>query len=324
MMDNISSYLNYFIQIYRSSKSLKYGGYFITMLPFYAILIYNGYINSPLALLYILPLVPAFAAGFLYNTICDADKDPKDKNPITKGAVSNKFVLTSTVLLFLLSILFVQLIYTSTTSKLLFVLLIFLWLSYSGLKLRFKESILGPVIASFGFFVLPSIILLANFNYFNLGSIMLIIGLFIIYFAHEIKHTILDYDLDLSYNCRTFAVILGKKNANMIEYATLIIGFLFLLTSIYYLLPNSYLLVAYFFPNIYLILLFAIFLLLSIILTVLYGVRSNFDQKVDVIYNTLPYIATRTCYITIGLFLLDLPIIVILFGVWILFTDKYL
>ena len=153
---------------------------------------------------------------------------------------------------------------------------------------------------------------------------MLIIGLFIIYFAHEIKHTILDYDLDLSYDCRTFAVILGKKNANMIEYASLIIGFLFLLTSIYYLLPDSYLLVAYSFSNSYLILLFAIFFLLSIILTVLYGVRSNFDQKVDVIYNTLPYIATRTCYITIGLFLLDLPIIVILFGVWILFTDKYL
>ena len=320
----MSSYLNYFIQLYRSSKSLKYGGYFITMLPFYAILIYNGYINSPLALLYILPLVPAFAAGFLYNTICDADKDPKDKNPITKGAVSNKFVLTSTYYYFYFPYYLFNLFTHLQHLNYYLYLLIFLWICYSGLKLRFKESILGPVIASFGFFVLPSIILLANFNYFNLGSIMLIIGLFIIYFAHEIKHTILDYDLDLSYDCRTFAVILGKKNANMIEYASLIIGFLFLLTSIYYLLPNSYLLVAYSFSNSYLILLFAIFFLLSIILTALYGVRSNFDQKVDVIYNTLPYIATRTCYITIGLFLLDLPIIVILFGVWILFTDKYL
>jgi 4-hydroxybenzoate polyprenyltransferase len=317
-------YLDSFRQLYRSSKSLKYGAYFITMFPFYAILIYSGFINSALALFYILPLVPAFAAGFMYNTYGDREKDPKGKNPIAKGAISEKFVLTCIVLLFLLSILFMILIYTSKIALLLLLVIIFLSLIYSGLKLRLKESIFGPIVASVGFFILPGVILLTEFNYFNFGSILLIIGLFIIYYAHEIKHTILEYELDLSYDCRTFAVITGKKNANLVEYSSLIIGFLFLLASIYYLLPDSYLLVQYFFSNFYPILVFSIFFLLSIVITIFYGIHTNFDQKKDMIYNTLPYIATRTCYITIGLFLLNLPLLMIIFGVWILFTDKYL
>ena len=311
-------------QLYRTSKSLKYGAYFITMFPFFAILIYNGFINSPYALLFILPFVPAFAAGFMYNTLGDKDKDPKNKNPIANGAVSEKSVVTAIIILFLVSIVLMILIYSSKLALLLLFVIIFLSLVYSGFKLRLKESILGPVVASVGFFILPGVCLLSEYNYFSFGSVLLIVGLFIIYFAHEIKHTILEYDLDMSFNCRPFAVILGKKNANMVEYTSLIIGFIVLLTSIYYLIPNSYMIPYYYFSNFYIILLFAIFFILSMITTVFYGVKTNFDQKKDIILNTLPYIATRTCYITIGLFLLKLPVLIILFVVWILFTDKYL
>ena len=148
--------------------------------------------------------------------------------------------------------------------------------------------------------------------------------MFIIYYAHEIKHTILEYDLDLSYDCRPFAVILGKKNANIVEYLSLIIGFIFLLASIWYLVPNKFIIAQYGFSNFYIILLFAIFFVLSMITTLFYGVKTNFDQKHDLIFNTLPYIATRTFYITIGLFLIKLPLLIILFVVWILYTDKYL
>ena len=317
-------HLDSFRQLYRTSKSLKYGAYFITMFPFFAILIYNGFINSPWALFYILPFIPAFAGGFMFNTFGDRFKDPNGKNPIVKGAISEKFVLTSIALSFLLSILFMILIYSSTIALFLLLLIIFLSLIYSGSKLRLKESIFGPMIASVGFFVLPGVILLTEFNYFSFGSILLILGLFIIYYAHEIKHTILEYELDLSYDCRTFAVILGKKNSNIVEYISLIMGFLLLIISIYYLLPDSYLLVQYSITNSYIVLAFAIFFIISFILTLLYGIRTGFDQKEDMIYNTLPYIATRTCYITIGLFLLSLPLLVILFVVWILFTDKYL
>jgi 4-hydroxybenzoate polyprenyltransferase len=317
-------HLDSFRQLYRTSKSLKYGAYFITMFPFFAILIYNGFINSPYALLYILPFVPAFAAGFMYNTLGDKDKDPKNKNPIANGAISEKFVVTAILLLFLVSILLMSMIYTSKLALLLLFAIIFLSLIYSGFKLRLKETILGPIVASVGFFILPGVCLLFEFNYFSFGSILLIIGLFIIYYAHEIKHTILEYDLDLSYDCRPFAVILGKKNANMVEYLSLIIGFLFLLASVYYLIPNSFITSEYDFSNFYIILLFAIFFVLSMITTVFYGVKTNFDQKHDLIFNTLPYIATRTFYITIGLFLLKLPLLIILFMVWILYTDKYL
>ncbi len=317
-------HLNSFRQLYRTSKSLKYGAYFITMFPFFAILIYNGFISSPYALLYILPFVPAFAAGFMYNTLGDKEKDPKNKNPIANGAISEKFVVTSIILLFIVSILLMSMIYTSKMALLLLFAIIVLSLIYSGFKLRLKETILGPVVASVGFFILPGVCLLFEFNYFSLGSILLIIGLFIIYYAHEIKHTILEYDLDLSYDCRPFAVILGKKNANMVEYLSLVIGFLFLLASVYYLIPNTFITAQYGFSNFYVILLFAIFFVLSLITTVFYGVKTNFDQKHDLIFNTLPYIATRTFYITIGLFLIKLPLLIILFVVWILYTDKYL
>ncbi len=313
-----------FIMTYRTSRSLKYGGYFITMLPFFAILMYNGFINSPWDLLYILPLVPAFAGGFICNAIGDADTDPKSKNPVTQGVISVKFLYVTITLLYMLSILFLLLIYTSFASLISLLLLMLLSVIYSGFKLRLKESIFGPVVASLGFFVLPSVILLAQFNYFSFGTIMLLAGLFIIYFAHEIKHTIIEYKLDLSYDCRTFAVIVGKKNANIAEYISILLGFLFMLTSIYYLLPNSYMVSAYQIPTFYVILVFIIFFFLSFLLTVYYGFITKFDQKEDMIYNMLPYIASRTCYITIGLFLLNLPLLVIIFAIWLLFTDKYL
>ena len=261
----------------------------------------------------LLPFIPLFAAGFMYNTLCDADKDPKEKNPVTQGAVSEKFVLIAIILNFLLSLFFVILIYSSKVAIILAVLYIFLWLSYSGIKIRFKESIVGPVVASIGFFVLPSVMLLSQFNYFSFGSIMLILGLFMIYFGHEIKHTIIEYELDLSYNCRTFAVILGKKDANIVEYVSIIIGYFFLLASIYY-----------FIPNYLLIILFTIIFMFSMISTVTYGIKTNFDQSKDVLYNILPYIATRFSIITLGLLILNLPILIVLFVIWILFTDRYL
>lgn len=249
----------------------------------------------------------------MYNTLCDADKDPKEKNPITQGAVSKKFVLTAIILSFLLSLFFTVLIYSSKAAIILTLIYIFLWLSYSGIKIRFKESIVGPVVASIGFFVLPSVMLLSQFNYFSFGSVMLILGLFMIYFGHEIKHTIIEYELDLSFDCRTFAVILGKKNANIVEYISLIIGYIFLLASIYYFIPN-YLLIVF----------FALIFLISMVSTVIYGIKTNFDQNEDVLYNILPYIATRFSIITLGLLILNLPILIVLFVIWILFTDRYL
>lgn len=318
------SSLKSLVYAYRTSRSLKYGGYFITMIPFFAILMYNGFISSPWSLLYILPLVFTFAMGFMCNAVGDSEKDPKSKNPVTQGVISKKFLWICIAGLSLVSVLLSLFIYTSYTPVALNIFLILLFLVYSNFRIRFKESLLGPVIASLGFFVIPSLILLSEFNYFSLGTDLLLLGLFVIYFAHEIKHTVLEYDLDLSFDCRTFAVRTGKKSANIIEYISLLIGFVLLLASIYYLLPNSFMIPVYHLPVIYLLGVFVVFFGLSMYFTLMYGFRTNFDQDEDLIYNTLPYIATRTCYITIAMFLLSLPILVILFVVWILFTDKYL
>ena len=296
-----------FKQLYRTTKSLKYGPYLVTMFPVFALLFYNGLINSPWSVAYIIPFIPAFAAGFMYNTVCDAKMDPAEKNPITSGAISKRLVLTSAVILFLVSILLLLLIYSSETAWLLFLVLIFLWFSYSGLKLRFKESILGPIIASIGFFVLPPAILLSEFNFFSFESIMLILGIFLIYLGHEIRHTVLDYESDLSFNCKTFAVILGKKNSTLIEYITLIMGYAFLLVSIYY-----------FIPDLYLTLLFTIVFIACAVSTIIYGIQRNFDITEDVVLNTIPYTVTRIALVVLGLLILNLPIVLILFIIWIL------
>ncbi|MGZ7067919.1 MAG: UbiA family prenyltransferase [Methanobacterium sp.] len=315
----INNYYSTFKGLFDASRPLICSRHLITVFPFYAILVHYGFINSFWSLLLIIPFIPLFAAGFMYNTICDADKDPKEKNPITGGVISQKLALTSLVLLILLSIFIFILVYSSMTAFLLFLFLLFLWLAYSGIKIRFKERIIGPVIASVGFFVLPSAIILTEFNFFNLGIFSLILGIFFIYTSHEIQHTIIDYESDLSFKCRTYAVITGKKIASISEYIFLIIGFILLLFSLNYFIGNLYVLV-----------IFAAFFSLTILSSILYGIHKNFQiSKYD--FNLInnftiffPYIATRLYLIILGCLILNLPILLVFFVVWILFTDKFL
>lgn len=310
MKINKSNPLN---QLFLTSKSFRYGRYLITMFPFFAILIQNHFINSLYDVSFILPFVPVFAAGFMYNTFCDASKDPGEKNPITQGSISEKFVLTAILLSLLISIFIFILVYSSKPAIFFFLIYILLWLGYSGLKIRFKESVLGPIVASLVLFIGPSIILLIEFNQFDYGTILLVLGLFIIYIGHEIKHTIIEYKLDKSFDCKTFAVITGKKNANLLEYISLIFGYILLLYCINYFIPNVY-------PVTFFTILFGI----SIFSTITYGIMKNYDQDKDLIFNKLPYISTRIYIIILGFLVLNTPLLIIFFVIWILFTDSYL
>jgi 4-hydroxybenzoate polyprenyltransferase len=292
--------------LYRASRRFPYLEQLIIVFPFYAILTVNGFINSSYSLLLILPFIGAMTAGFMYNTICDTDIDPIEKNPIKRGDISKKTTSIVMVLTIIASILLFILFYKSYLAIILFLIYIFLWMAYSGLKIRFKESFLGPLIASIVGSVGAPFIILVEFNYFNYSSNLLLIGLFIISLAHEIKHTVVDYDADKSHNCKTFAILFSKRYSILTEYLLLIIGLVLILESSYS-IGNSYIF------NIVFILLFSI----SMILTVSNGLKTNFNIN-EVLYTAMPYLLTRIFFIIYACLIFNLPVLLILFIIWIL------
>ncbi len=297
--------------LYRASRRFPYLEQLIIVFPFYAILTMNGFINSPFSLLLILPFIGVITAGFMYNTICDAHIDPKEKNPITSGDISKKTTLIWMISIIIASILLFILFYRSYLAFIFFLFYIFLWLAYSGFKIRFKESFLGPLIAAIVGSVGAPFILLVEFNYFSYSSNLLFLGLFIISFAHEILHTVVDYDEDKLCSCKTFAIIFGKKYSSLFEYLLLIIGLVLLLGSSYS-IGNSYI-----FNLIFVILFFV-----SIISTVSYGIKNNFKVN-TVLYNAMPYLLTRVFIIIYACLIFKLSALIILFIIWISFMDKF-
>ena len=295
------------------SRVFPYGRFLITVFPFFAVLVHNGLIISPWSFLIIIPFILAMAAGYTYNTICDADKDPKSKNIITRGDFTKNNAFVVLFIYVIASLLSFILIYTSNMALGFFIVYIFLWLAYSGLKIRFKESYWGPLIASIVLWVGAPFILLTEFHYFDYTTTFLLFGLFVIYIGHEIKHTTIEYDLDLDYNCKTFAIKLGKKNATFIEYLTLFLGYVLLLTSIYF-LRNVY---------IELIILFTLLFSISVISTALYGYKVKYNLSRDVIFITLPYIMTKIFIIAYSCIVLQLPILLGFFVMWIFFINRY-
>lgn len=295
------------------TRGVPHGRHLVTLFPFLALLLEYGLISPFEILLFILPFVFAITAGFIYNGICDAEKDPAAKNPITRGDLSKKRAFLMLALSLSLATIFFVFASRSAAAILLFGAYMGIWFAYSGLGIRLKESIFGPVAASFVLWSGPPLLLLVSFNYFSLSSTLLLLGLFILYVGFEIRHTVIDHDLDLACGCKTFAVILGKKHAAMAEYATLIMGSVFLLSGAYY-APAS---------NTAVFALFAALFAISTISTVLYGVRCNYDPQTDVMFLTLPYIVTKMFLITYGLIVLRLPPILIFFVLWFYLMVRY-
>jgi len=214
-------------------KVFPYIGYLITFFPFFALLLSKGFLTISSFQL-ITPFIFAMAGGFMYNTVCDAGKDPPQKNPITRGELPIRLVLSCSAMSILISLgLFIS-FYTSKTALLLSVTYIFFWLAYSGLKIRFKESYVAPAVASFVLWSGGPLILSAEFNYFDVVTGFLLLGIFLSCVSFEINHTVGDYELDLKYQCRTFAVRMGKKRAVMVKHISLALGYSLLLISAYY------------------------------------------------------------------------------------------
>jgi 4-hydroxybenzoate polyprenyltransferase len=292
-------------------RGFPYGRYLITVFPVFAILIHNGLISSPWSFSLIFPFIFIIAAGFTYNAICDADKDPIEKNVIASGNFRKNYALILLVSLIIISLGLFLIIYTSKVSLFFFILYIILWLTYSGLYVRFKESVLAPIIASIVLWVGAPFVILTEYQYFNFDTTVLILGLFFVYIGHEIKHTTVEYDLDLSYNCKTFAVRFGKKYATLMEYIAIIIGYTFLSIGAYRLLDNFIFTI-----------IFALIFLISMISTISYGYKVNYDLSKDLIFITLPYSMTILFIIAYSCIQLQLPLLLTMFVMWIFLINK--
>lgn len=287
--------LNFILKIKALTRVFPYNRYLITLLPFFASMMHFGMISSPISFMLVVPFITAMAAGFVYNGICDAEKDPNEKNIITRGEVTKYNAYIIFTVLIIISIYIFSLVYTSKIALIIFIIYILLWLVYSGLEIRFKETYLGVIIASLVLWTGAPFIILLEFYYFNSSLGFLLLGLFLIYIGFEIRHTITDYEMDLEYNCKTFTVRCGKKRATIIENITLILGNFFLLSSIYLLNENL--------STIFTII-FAVLFLISIALKIY-----NFDM--------FPYFISKLFIITYSCIVLQLPILIIFFVVWI-------
>jgi len=303
----------FFLGAKRMSRTWPYLEQLITLFPFFALLLASNIIVPFEILLFVLAFAFAIAAGFAYNTISDAEKDPGIKNPIVRGELSKGDAFL--VLALFLSLAIILFVFASRSVVAILLFGVYLWLcfAYSGLGVRSKESFFGPATSSIALWSGPPLLVLVSFNYFSVSATLLLFGLFVLYIGHEIKHTLIEYDLDVSYDCKTFAVIVGKKRAAAAEYVALTLGAVFLLAGAYY-APTS---------NTAIIALFAVGFTISIILTVLYGSRHNYDLQRDVNSIILPYVLTKVFLITYGCVVLLLPPILIFFALWFYLMKQY-
>lgn len=216
-----------------SAYGFCYAGFLLTFYPFFTILISEGLINSPWAFAFLVPFVFAMAAGYLYNSICDADKDPAEKNPITRGELPRKSAVYLLLFLIVFSLLLSLFVFKNPFTLISFVIYSLLWLTYSGLNIRFKESYFAPFIASYVLWVGGSLTLMVEYGFLNFTTSCLLTGLFNLYVAAEISHELDDYESDLKFNCNTFAVKIGRQKATVAARLFTLVGYSLFLVCVY-------------------------------------------------------------------------------------------
>jgi 4-hydroxybenzoate polyprenyltransferase len=221
-------------------RFFPYQHYLIITFPFFALLIKeNLLIESWWSLSYLLPVFFSLIALYVYNELCDSKTDDISRNVIKRGEVSRKdakIVIGFSIISSTISALF---IYQSLATIALLCIYNLNSLAYSGLKIRFKTTVLGPFSASFGW-IGPALILLTDFSLWNRTSIGLLLGTFLVFSAHETYHQLYDYSKDKHMNVKTLTVRMGKKNTLIISTISAIIGFIFLLFGMYSNIPSIY------------------------------------------------------------------------------------
>lgn len=201
--------------------------------PIYAYLYATRSIHSPAALLLMAPFVFVHAAGFAYNNLVDRDDPPFRVNPVASGSISPKQAGWIIGVCVSLSLLAFGLMYRSPAAWGGYLAYLVLAFAYSGLGVRFKERLVGPLVMAYGWAAGPLIIAL-EFNRLSDPVITrLILAIFLIYAGREVYHTIIDYENDLQTGYRTFAVRTSSPLRRAALTATVAVGGLCILWSIY-------------------------------------------------------------------------------------------
>lgn len=268
-----------------------------TMAPFMALIAHHGRVTvSPYLLLYIVPFIFGGMATFLINDIGDIEHDPAEKNVITKGEVSKITAVMAFLFLFVLGTALMFLIYRSTLAYVVYFAFAALGFTYNSPVLRLKDSLLGPLVAAGFLWMSTPSIFLAEFGYFGWDALLLLGGLFLVYIAYEVRHTICDCDVDIKYGGRTFAVITGERRARMVEYALLGAGSLVLVFDMSYIFGLEYVLF-----TALLILLFV----LAIAPELLWDVGADFSSGYRA---AMPYMVTKVYVALVAFMILMLPV----------------
>ncbi|MGD0450531.1 MAG: UbiA family prenyltransferase, partial [Candidatus Bathyarchaeia archaeon] len=272
-----------------------------------------GFHITPYSFLLIIPFIPAMAAGFIYNAICDAAKDPKFKNPITNGTLPKEVAQIVAIAFALISAILFFLLYSSLVALSISTLYLILWFAYSGLKIRFKETYLAPIVASFVLWVGAPLILVAEFNSFKILIDGLLLGLFFVFFSFEVNHTIGDYDLDLKYDCRTFAVRVGQKKAIIAKHITLSFGYALILLSAYFLLDASNMILVF----------LPLFPLTQTVMILYDKKRIRLDRKMyENLFFVSPFFVIKFFLIIFSVLVMNFQIQYSLFFIWLFLIDK--
>jgi 4-hydroxybenzoate polyprenyltransferase len=231
---SINDWLALIRAYYLAIRAFPYTRYLITTIPFIALLInYEIIPRSPSFLWLMAPFMAAMAAGFSYNTICDARGDPTWKNPITRGELRQRHAHLGLVLLLFMAILAFWFIYPRQGWILLsFSGYLLLWLAYSGLYLRLKENTAVPVVASFLLWAGSPLIITIAFPLANDVTWFLWSGILLVFAGHEFKHARFDYPDDANVGWRTIVVRLNRLSAAWIEYIFVATGYIFLLLAL--------------------------------------------------------------------------------------------
>ncbi len=302
------------LAMFVSSRVFPYGRCLITMFPFYAFLIADGIVDSIWQLAYVLPFVLAMCAGFIYNSLCDAPTDPKSKNPITRGDFTVRQAKVSVIGISGMCLALSIVIYSNWLALTAMTIYLLLWLLYSGLGVRFKESLLAPAVASYVLWTGPPLILLIQFSYFDVNALLLLLGLFFAYVGHEIKHTIIEYEMDAQYGSRTFSVIVGQRRAAYAEYLSLSAGFFIMVVVGYSML----------WATVQLAVIGFVFLFIAVLaMTISKGVQSSFRIQRDSLSVIVPYIGTKVFIVFLGTMIIALPSLVALFILWMFLIKPY-
>ena len=237
-------------------RAFPYTHFFVATFSFLALLIASNIISLGdfHTLFYLIPCFFTLLALYPHNELCDKEFDPPNKNMITRGEVLEDDALLSSVLFTLLAIISAVVLYKSLLTIGVFCSYVVFTLAYSGLKLRFKTTIAGPFVASYILWVGPSLILLTIFSFWNNITISLLLGIFLVFSAHELHHQIDDYISDKKLNARTLAVRFGIKKSLFISGILTIVGFLLILYSMYFSIQYFYVVVFAFFISLFVVL----------------------------------------------------------------------